>query len=85
LTGELLRSSSSTGVGTQFAQQLTQALHIVHSEIAAPWSERELAVLALLPTLLSGGEIADELTVARQHREEPRPIHSPEARCLHPA
>ena len=64
LTGELLRSSPPTGVGTQFAQRLTQALHVVHAEIPAPLSERELAVLALLPSLLSGGEIADELTVS---------------------
>ena len=33
-------------------------------EVPAPLSERELAVLALLPSLLSGGEIADELTVS---------------------
>ena len=33
-------------------------------EIPAPLSERELAVLALLPSLLSGGEIAGELTVS---------------------
>jgi hypothetical protein len=49
LTGEFLRSSSPAGVGTQFAQRLSDALHIVHSEIPAPLSERELAVLALLP------------------------------------
>ena len=40
------------------------ALHTVHAEIPAPLSERELAVLALLPSLLSGAEIADELTVS---------------------
>jgi len=36
--------------------------HTVHSQMPAPLSERELAVLALLPSLLSGAEIADELT-----------------------
>ena len=52
------------GVGARFAQQLTHALHRVHAQIPAPLSERELAVLALLPSLLSGAEIADELTVS---------------------
>jgi LuxR family maltose regulon positive regulatory protein len=64
LTGELLRSSPPTDVSAQFAEQLSEALRVVHSEIAAPLSERELAVLALLPSLLSGSEIAGELTVS---------------------
>ena len=45
LTGELLRSSPPTDVSAQFAEQLSEALRVVHSEIAAPLSERELAVL----------------------------------------
>jgi LuxR family maltose regulon positive regulatory protein len=64
LTGELLRSSPPNDVGAQFAERLSEALRVVHSEIPAPLSERELAVLALLPSLLSGGEIAGELTVS---------------------
>jgi LuxR family maltose regulon positive regulatory protein len=36
----------------------------VFSDPARLLSERELAVLALLPSLLSAGEIADEFTVS---------------------
>jgi LuxR family maltose regulon positive regulatory protein len=36
----------------------------VRAETPASLSERELAVLALLPSLLSRGEIADELTLS---------------------
>jgi LuxR family transcriptional regulator, maltose regulon positive regulatory protein len=64
LTAEILRSAQPTGVGPRFAEQLSDAFAVVQVEMPAPLSERELAVLALLPSLLSGGEIADELTVS---------------------
>ena len=47
-------------------------------------SERELAVLALLPSLLSAGESADELAVY-SNSVRTTSIHLPEARRLHPA
>jgi len=40
------------------------ALRVVQPEISAPLSDREIAVLELLPSLLSGREIAAELTVS---------------------
>jgi LuxR family maltose regulon positive regulatory protein len=64
LTADLLRSSLPAGVNRQFAQRLAAALAVVHAEVPAPLSERELAVLALLPSLLSGSEIAEELTLS---------------------
>jgi LuxR family maltose regulon positive regulatory protein len=47
-----------------FATRLAAARRAVLADAAAPLSERELMVLALLPSLLSAGEIADELTVS---------------------
>jgi LuxR family maltose regulon positive regulatory protein len=64
LTAGLLRSPPLPVTSRQFAERLTAAFGVVHAEVPAPLSERELAVLALLPSLLSGGEIADELTVS---------------------
>lgn len=64
LVGELLREAPPTGPGSRFAARLAGALSVVRAAVPAPLSERELAVLALLPSLLSAGEIADELTVS---------------------
>jgi LuxR family maltose regulon positive regulatory protein len=47
-----------------FATRLAAARRTVHADAAAPLSEREIAVLTLLPSLLSAGEIATELTVS---------------------
>jgi LuxR family maltose regulon positive regulatory protein len=47
-----------------FATRLAAARRTVLADAAAPLSERETAVLALLPSLLSAGEIAAELTVS---------------------
>jgi LuxR family transcriptional regulator, maltose regulon positive regulatory protein len=60
----LLRSSPPPVTSRRYAEQLAAAFEVVHVAVPAPLSERELAVLALLPSLLSGGEIADELTVS---------------------
>jgi LuxR family maltose regulon positive regulatory protein len=47
-----------------FASRLATARTAVLAEPATPLSERELDVLTLLPSLLSAGEIAEELTVS---------------------
>jgi LuxR family maltose regulon positive regulatory protein len=47
-----------------FAARLASARQAVLADASAPLSERELTVLALLPSLLSAGEIAVELTVS---------------------
>jgi len=51
------------GHGT-FAALLAAARTAVRSDVAVPLSEREMAVLALLPSLLSAREIAMEFTVS---------------------
>lgn len=61
---ELLRSDPPIPPGAGFAERLAAALATVREDTPAPLSERELAVLALLPSLLSAGDIADELTVS---------------------
>ena len=48
----------------EFATRIARAFTIVRPESSAPLSEREAAVLALLPSLLSAREIAAELTVS---------------------
>jgi LuxR family transcriptional regulator, maltose regulon positive regulatory protein len=63
-TRELLRYSPPAGVSRWFAGRLAAALSAIHEDDPAALSERELAVLALLPSLLTAGEIADELTVS---------------------
>jgi len=47
-----------------FTARIARALTAVRPESGAPLSERESAVLALLPSLLSAREIAAELTVS---------------------
>ena len=47
-----------------FAAQVAAARAAVRPEVAVPLSEREMAVLALLPSLLSAREIAAEFTVS---------------------
>ena len=64
LSAGLLRSSLPPVTTRPFAERLAAAFAVVHVEVPAPLSERELAVLALLPSLLSGREIAHELTVS---------------------
>jgi LuxR family maltose regulon positive regulatory protein len=51
------------GTGT-FAAEVAAARAAVASDVAVPLSEREMAVLALLPSLLSAREIATEFTVS---------------------
>jgi LuxR family maltose regulon positive regulatory protein len=60
LLADLLRDAAK---GT-FAAQVAAARAAVASDVAVPLSERELAVLALLPSLLSAREIATEFTVS---------------------
>jgi LuxR family maltose regulon positive regulatory protein len=48
----------------QFAAQVTAARAAVYADPAVLLSEREEAVLALLPSLLNAREIADEFTVS---------------------
>jgi LuxR family maltose regulon positive regulatory protein len=64
MTRELLASGRPEGVDAQFLEQLAAALSAGRADIPATLSERELAVLTLLPSLLSAREIADELTVS---------------------
>jgi LuxR family maltose regulon positive regulatory protein len=69
LTRDLLASLLAgavlpAGMNVQFAERLAAALSALDSDVATALSEREQAVLALLPSLLSAREIADELTVS---------------------
>jgi LuxR family transcriptional regulator, maltose regulon positive regulatory protein len=59
LTDQLRLRSTGT-----FATQVAAARAAVASDVAVPLSEREMAVLALLPSLLSAREIAAEFTVS---------------------
>ena len=61
---ELLVADPPAGTDAQFARRLAAALSEVRVDPPAALSERELAVLTLLPSLLSAREIADELTVS---------------------
>jgi LuxR family maltose regulon positive regulatory protein len=62
-TQQLLGSRAGSGTGT-FAAQVAAARAAVVPDPAVLLSERELAVLALLPSLLSAREIAAEFTVS---------------------
>ena len=63
-TRELLPSRPGARGTGWFTDRLTTAAQSVRADAAEPLSERELMVLALLPSLLSGSEIADELVVS---------------------
>jgi LuxR family maltose regulon positive regulatory protein len=63
LTSELLDAWLARGQSA-FAASVAAARAAVVADPAVLLSERELAVLALLPSLLSAGEIADEFTVS---------------------
>ncbi|MGD9529390.1 MAG: AAA family ATPase, partial [Pseudonocardia sp.] len=63
-TADLLRSAQDAPVATPFARRVAAVLAAIRPGPVAPLSERERAVLELLPSLLSAGEIADELTVS---------------------
>jgi LuxR family transcriptional regulator, maltose regulon positive regulatory protein len=63
-TQELL-TARAAGNGTgPFARRVAAARNAVVADAAALLSDRELAVLAMLPSLLSAREIADEFTVS---------------------
>jgi LuxR family maltose regulon positive regulatory protein len=68
LAGRRTRSLVGSRPGARgtgpFAARLAAARSTVRADAAAPLSEREVVVLALLPSLLSAGEIATELTVS---------------------
>ena len=68
LAGPHVRSLLGSRPGARgtgpFASRLATARTAVLAEPAPPLSERELDVLTLLPSLLSAGEIAAELTVS---------------------
>ena len=57
------RRPEARGTGP-FPTHLAAARKAVLAEASAPLSDRELVVVALLPSLLSAGEIAVELTVS---------------------
>jgi LuxR family maltose regulon positive regulatory protein len=63
-TQELLTSRLRRDAKDTFAAQVAAARAAVASDVAVPLSEREMAVLALLPSLLSAREIATEFTVS---------------------
>lgn len=63
-TREALPGRPAARATGPFAAALAAARTTVRAEPAALLSERELVVLALLPSLLSSGEIAAELTVS---------------------
>jgi LuxR family maltose regulon positive regulatory protein len=63
-TQELLRTRAPLDGKGAFAAQVAAARAAVVPDVAVPLSEREMAVLALLPSLLSAREIAAEFTVS---------------------
>ena len=63
-TQELLNARATGNRRRQFAAQVAGARAAVVADPAVPLSERELAVLELLPSLLNAREIADEFTVS---------------------
>jgi LuxR family maltose regulon positive regulatory protein len=62
--GELLGSVAPPGVAPAFLRRIEEARSVLRACAPVRLSEREQAVLALLPSLLSAAEIADELTVS---------------------
>jgi LuxR family maltose regulon positive regulatory protein len=63
-TQELLSTRAQLDRQGAFADQVAAAQAAVAADVVVPLSERELAVLALLPSLLSAREIATEFTVS---------------------
>ncbi len=63
-TQKILSSRAQLNRNGPFATQVAAARAAVRSDVAVPLSEREMAVLALLPSLLSAREIATEFTVS---------------------
>jgi LuxR family maltose regulon positive regulatory protein len=63
-TQELLTSQGPMPGTDAFSAQVAAARAAVVADLAVPLSEREMAVLALLPSLLSAREIAAEFTVS---------------------
>ena len=84
---ELIERFADPGVLPALLEQTEQALASPtrrRVEAAAPLTERELAVLRLLPTRLSNREIGRRAVCLGQHRQEPCPGHLPQARGRHP-
>jgi LuxR family maltose regulon positive regulatory protein len=63
-TQQLLSARTEVNGEEAFAAQVATARAAVVPDVAVPLSEREMAVLALLPSLLSAREIATEFTVS---------------------
>jgi LuxR family maltose regulon positive regulatory protein len=63
-TQDLLGSWTQQSGRRPFTAQVAAARAAIVSDVAVPLSEREMAVLALLPSLLSAREIATEFTVS---------------------
>ncbi|TFV92974.1 hypothetical protein E4P40_00890 [Blastococcus sp. CT_GayMR20] len=63
-TRQLLDRAIGDGGRGSFVARVAAARAVIDSEVAVPLSEREMAVLALLPSLLSAREIAAEFTVS---------------------
>ena len=83
-TQEWLASRRRLHATGTFAAQVAAARAAVTSDVAVPLSEREMAVLALLPSLLSAREIAAGVHRLGQHRQEPHPVDLRQAGCLDP-
>lgn len=62
--GDMVEAAGAEAVDPGWHERLLAARAVVHGRPRAVLSERELAVLTLLPSLLSAAEIADELTVS---------------------
>jgi LuxR family maltose regulon positive regulatory protein len=63
-TQQVLDSRAQESGRGPFAAQVAAARTAIVSAVAVPLSEREMAVLSLLPSLLSAREIATEFTVS---------------------
>lgn len=62
--GDMMEAAGAEVADPGWQERLLAARAVVHGRPRTALSERELAVLALLPSLLSAAEIADELTVS---------------------
>jgi LuxR family maltose regulon positive regulatory protein len=62
--GELVESVAGEGTDPRLYERIVAARAVVRRRPRTVLSDRERAVLALLPSLLSAAEIADELTVS---------------------
>ncbi len=79
IRGSLLDTLTASSLGTPSPQQPCEAPKLVEQ-----LTERETAVLRYLPTTLSQREIAGELFVSAEHREDPLHGDLSQTRCRQP-